>query len=78
LFTTTSPTLSRKTLNNNEVVSDSGWKPTLKVSLPPPPMNPNTMIKINGNSTLNTIAEGLLSSEVKLAFVMANMALTWL
>jgi hypothetical protein len=61
-----------------ELVSESGWNPTLNVIRPPPPMKPKTKMKINGNSTLNTMAEGLLNNDVKLAFVMANMARNWL
>jgi hypothetical protein len=41
----------------------------------PPPINPNTKIKISGNAMLNTTAEGLRKIAFKLPFVMANMAL---
>ncbi|HSF46186.1 MAG TPA: hypothetical protein VLA58_09245, partial [Chitinophagaceae bacterium] len=55
-----------------------GWKPTLKVTRPPPPMNPKTRMKINGNNTLKTMADGLLSNDRKLDLVMASMARIWL
>jgi hypothetical protein len=61
---------------NIDVVSDDGLNPTLKVIFPPPPINPNTRININGNIKLNTIADGLLKIAFKLAQVMANIALT--
>jgi hypothetical protein len=41
-------------------------------------MKPKTRIKINGKTKLNTIAEGLLDIDLKLAFVMAHIALSWL
>jgi hypothetical protein len=58
-----------------ELVSVLGLKPTLKVTLPPPPMKPKTRIKINGNNTLKTIADGLRNSDRKLARVIASIAL---
>lgn len=33
---------------------------------------------MNGNTKLNTIADGLLNIDLKLALVMANIALNWL
>ena len=60
-------------------VSDPGFKTTRKLPLPPLlPMNPNTMIKMNGKTKLKTIADGLLSIDLRLALVMANIALNWL
>jgi hypothetical protein len=41
----------------------------------PPPINPNTKMKINGNAMLNTTAEGLRKIAFKLPFVMASIAL---
>ena len=46
--------------------------------IPPPPIKPNTNIKINGNTNVKTTAEGLRVIERKLALLMANIAFTWL
>jgi hypothetical protein len=45
---------------------------------PPPPIKPNTRIKINGNTKLKITAEGLLKIALKLPLVIASIALTWL
>jgi hypothetical protein len=42
------------------------------------PINPKTKIKIRGKKILNTTAEGLRSMALKLALVMASIALNWL
>jgi hypothetical protein len=41
-------------------------------------MKPNTRIKISGKARLKITAEGLLSTAVKLAFVIAHKAEYWL
>jgi len=42
------------------------------------PIKPKTKIKIKGKTKLKTIADGLLEIALKLALVMAHMALNWL
>jgi hypothetical protein len=42
--------------------------------IPPPLMNPNTNIKMSGNASVNTTAEGLRRIDRKLALEMASMA----
>jgi hypothetical protein len=44
--------------------------------LDPPLKNPNTKIKIKGKAILNTIADGLLKMDFKLALEIANIAFT--
>jgi hypothetical protein len=42
---------------------------------PPPPIEPNIMIRTIGKNKLKKVAEGLLKIDLKLAFVIANRAL---
>jgi hypothetical protein len=42
------------------------------------PINPNTRIKTKGNTKLNTTADGLRMMDLRLATVMALMAVNWL
>jgi hypothetical protein len=51
----------------------------VKRCLPPLlPIKPNTPIKTKGKIMLKTTVEGLRIIDLKLAFVMANMAFIWL
>jgi hypothetical protein len=41
-------------------------------------MKPNTKIKTNGKTILNSTAEGLLKIDLRLPFDIASIALNWL
>ena len=60
------------------VVSLVGSKAIRTETLPLLPINPNTRIKMSGKTKLNITADGLLKTPVRLAFVIAIIALNWL
>ena len=78
-LTNFNPSVFFKAAYNSLAVSALFSSTTLKFCLPLPlPIKPNTIIKMKGNTKLNTIADGLLKMERRLAFVIASIARHWL
>jgi hypothetical protein len=69
--------LSKPFFISTLLVSDEFFKATLTVT-PPPPIKPKTRIKIKGKANPNITAEGLLNIALRLAFVIASIAVVWL